>query len=529
LREGGIVVAGTDSGEQPGHPKLAVATPLVGRPRAAHAFQPLASSGLLFRAMIKRPRRWLKSFWVEQNSNAQGTAGERVFTTAAVDDAELFLWIRKMHYPHVTPKQYRNALRDLCMDRGPGYKASPLPEELRQVLSDRLQALGKKRWACQVYMLENPASSPELPPYDATPPSDGALDFPGPCNLEPDTQPPIASSAVAVETNAMNHFTARPIASSVAQVGANATSHVTAMQAAPLTQQLPTTLGVRTQGAMLLSAQDSLAQQQCAGSSAHMHSVEPTAKRVACDEPPEQRQDTLGLDAAQVTQSAGEHIDDLHTAWADQALVEGFAGGIREAESDDDDGDGEDNDFVLAYPDFSLAIETDVSELETVPATDEEFMRVFDDTMSKFHDFGLVSKSEYEKLEHHYTECFSHPSEVAFVVYFTDRHWVWRPCQHANARSIDILGVDVKINTLRVNRVETLRRIKEGLSVAKPGETVLVPDVLINCLDNLENPFTTRCDAWVPNVTLNGDEGIYMFARHGAAVLIREPNPTLLN
>jgi hypothetical protein len=488
---------------------------------------------LLFRAMtqdIKLPRRWLKSVWLEQFSAANGTDDERVFTTAAVDDAELFLWIRKMHYRHVTPKQYRIALRDLCKEQRPGYKASPLPEELRQVLNDRLKALGRRRWACQVYMSDNPGGSPELPPYDAMPPSDSALDYPASRKLKPDTQPPIASSA-AVETKAANHFTSRPIASSVALVGTNATSHFTAMQAAPLTHQLPTNLGVRTQDAMLQSAQDSLAQQQCAGSSAHVHYVEPTAKRAACDEPPKQRQDTMGLGfyAAQVIQSAGEHIGDLQTTWADEVFVEGFAGDIREVESDDDDGDGEDNDLGLRYPDFSFAIEADVNELKTVPAKDEEFMRVFDDTMTKFHDFGLVSKSEYGNLEQHYKSCFSHPSEVAFVVFYTDCHWVWRPCQHANARSIDILGVDVRTTMFTtLSTVETLRRIKEGLSVAKPGETMSVPNVPINCLDSLGNPFTTRCDAWVRNVTLNGDEGIFMFARHGATVLLRQPNPMSL-
>jgi uncharacterized membrane protein YgcG len=90
----------------------------------------------------------LKHDWVELVSIVKEKDGTERITTSPIDETRLFDWIRNTQRAVVTPKQYRDALRRMCLDFGAGYRKSQLRDDVREHLAKRIHELGRKNWAC---------------------------------------------------------------------------------------------------------------------------------------------------------------------------------------------------------------------------------------------------------------------------------------------------------------------------------------------------------------------------------------------
>jgi hypothetical protein len=128
--------------------------------------------------------------------------GIKQYTTGAIDSPELFLWIREHRFPQVTAKDFRLALRQMCRPQRPGYKASPLSPDLLQILRDRIAAIGRRAWSCQVTELmsetDDPSTSPCATPAvpltnNAASSQCASLQLPSP----PPPPPPLAAASGA--------------------------------------------------------------------------------------------------------------------------------------------------------------------------------------------------------------------------------------------------------------------------------------------------------------------------------------------
>lgn len=98
--------------------------------------------------MPSLPPGWLKHDWVELVSIVKEADGTERITTSPIDEARLFDWIKSTQRNSVTPKQYRDALRRMCLDFGAGYRKSQLRDDVRDHLAARIHELGRKNWAC---------------------------------------------------------------------------------------------------------------------------------------------------------------------------------------------------------------------------------------------------------------------------------------------------------------------------------------------------------------------------------------------
>jgi hypothetical protein len=114
------------------------------------------------RATRKLPSKWLEASWVATFSGVKGGKGTILYTTNVIDKPDLFLWIRTHHYPQVTAREYRLAMRQMCRDQRPGYKPSPLHPCLRELLMERINAIGKRLWSSQVAELIEQAEREQL-------------------------------------------------------------------------------------------------------------------------------------------------------------------------------------------------------------------------------------------------------------------------------------------------------------------------------------------------------------------------------
>lgn len=94
------------------------------------------------------PAGWLDHKLVEMYCVEIAANGKKRLTTAAIDNPVIFLKFRKELYPGLTVSKYRGALRRLCINQGEGYHKSPLRSDLRMLLADRINELGKKAWQC---------------------------------------------------------------------------------------------------------------------------------------------------------------------------------------------------------------------------------------------------------------------------------------------------------------------------------------------------------------------------------------------
>jgi hypothetical protein len=93
------------------------------------------------------PRGWLVPALVEQFCvKVDESTGKDVLTTAAIDEAGLYLWIQANQYPQLTSRKYRQGLRLLCATGK--LATNSLREDLRVLLSNRINELGRKGWAC---------------------------------------------------------------------------------------------------------------------------------------------------------------------------------------------------------------------------------------------------------------------------------------------------------------------------------------------------------------------------------------------
>jgi hypothetical protein len=168
-----------------------------------------------------------------------------------------------------------------------------------------------------------------------------------------------------------------------------------------------------------------------------------------------------------------------------------------------------------------IATTTASIQLRSIP--EQRFVDEFADAMTLLYDFGLLSSSMYPELERHYTECFSHPDEICFVVYHTDRHSFNRQHPYANQNTFDLVGVDLTKTMYTLLDLPSLLRIKQMATVAEPGEVMYVPDTYVHCINALGNVVRKLCDVWVPMVKFNGNMGVFLCALKNTATLLRQP------
>jgi hypothetical protein len=414
----------------------------------------------------------------------------------------------------LTAKQYRVAVRNLCL-RGkttPGYKPSPLPSELCDLLGDCVLSFGKKRWPCQTCSLDKPFSPERLA---------RVVDL-------------VAQSEMAT-------------AAAIAGAGAGASAGASAAGVAP--PHGPSTAG-NVMLPSMMSGSDSVEQNFGCKRGTEQNSLGPIPKRFATGENQNSSQDEESntLSSALPGTPHTNAVDVSTDMKTDSGLGLNDMSRFRETRGDNDsssssndndnsghgDGDGDDANSRAAASDYDNSKEEEQCndlgfkidyELETCAAQEQEFVNEFDDAVTKLHDFGLMSKTEYDKLDAHYTSCFSDPSKVAFMVGFTDRNHIWRPSPYVNQKSVELLGVDLRQQMHVINELSTVMQVKELLSKASPGEMVSVPGVWINTMDKSGYQAKLLCDLWVPAIKLNGDEGLMLLAEKDSVVLKRQPNP----
>jgi hypothetical protein len=146
------------------------------------------------------PRNWFQSEWIERFSvSVDPESGERSVSSGVVDDVALFDWIRKFAFPNLTPTQYRSTVRRNVVSQGPGYVAAALAPDVRQVLLERIEAMGKKNWGFQVALANRKRAalaSRDLLDADRSPST--RRNTPSWSPASPDVAQPARASAAAV-------------------------------------------------------------------------------------------------------------------------------------------------------------------------------------------------------------------------------------------------------------------------------------------------------------------------------------------
>jgi hypothetical protein len=503
------------------------------------------------------PRSWLKCEWVVSFCTCPEDGS---ITGAAVQEPDLFLWIRQTQYPELTAKQYRNSLRALCMDQRPGYKASPLPSELRTILNAAMGEVGKKRWAAQCCSLSAPVRECYLARLNAF---ESAIETEGGLassalpvvdgGIESGTIAAIDSSTLQTACNVqtdndavmMQGASASDVASSAAPSpfhphGAGTGSDLISMAIAQVTERqttaATTALGVRSQADMLTAS--NWDDRACGSRQLNPYSAEPIPKRAANEDRPP-RMAAAQFNASTVSAELPPLVDrcsglggantigdELDSFRLFQARLTAEGSEDDDDDDNDDDGGGVDSNWQ-GYEGIDVDSPASFFEtgdhLELEAAQKDEFVKEFDDAMAKFQDFGLMSKVDYYDMEQHYTSCFSDPSQVGFWVYHTDRHHIWRPSPYVNERATQIMGFDPCVKMHTVLSTATILRVKKLMEPAQPEEVIYVPDIHLNCLDQLGNSIVKICDGWVPLITLNSNEALFLMAVKGSTTLLRHP------
>jgi hypothetical protein len=490
---------------------------------------------------VMLPQRWLNATWVECFCSAPDTEGRMVYTADAVENPDLFLWIRQIHFPQITAKHYRNALRVLCRDQQPGYRQSPLPDALRQVLGDSIKELGKKRWACQGCKPNQKLTDEQIAAHLYKQPCEPTSDMARSLAPNVGDAPAVAGAFVTQEqatdqsikeemapctVDPCLNFVASPAfaGGAFAAFDNGATVHT---GAAAHTDALKITDNVYVRDLSLVQAHPSLLgrrkyEPETADSGLGEGSVdlyaprhngyyhgEPVPKRMTpATEPCDSylSRETNGLCADRTSEAAFQMTRSCASPYDD----------------DDDEHDDDINNHELDAMEILSSCTLFDTEFETAG---ENIGEEYDNITTRLQDIGLVSKSNYQELEQHYTSCFSKPSEVAFSIFFTDRHQVWRPNAYTNQKSVDIVGVDLGKEFHLLFDAQRMKRLKDQVAITPPGQVAIVQGIFINTVDKFGNPGQVLCDFYIPGITLNGDEGVTMFALSGTVELLRHPTP----
>jgi hypothetical protein len=191
-------------------------------------------------------------------------------------------------------------------------------------------------------------------------------------------------------------------------------------------------------------------------------------------------------------------------------------------EDDNDEHDDDINNHELDAMEILSSCTLFDTEFET---PNDALAREYDSVVEILQDVGLVSKLNYQEVEQHYVSCFSKPSEVAFSIFFTDRHQVWRPNAYTNQKSVDIVGVDLCKEMHMLFDGKRMKRLKQQVSITQKGEMAVLSKIYCNVIDAFGEPSQVLCDFWIPGITVNGDEAIIIFAVANTVELLRHPIP----
>jgi hypothetical protein len=482
--------------------------------------------------VLRLPHRWLDHKWVEVVCSVRDSAGATTFKPNAVNEPDLFLWIKHTHYPQVTAKNYRNALRNMCRDQRPGYKESPLPEALRQLLKAAIKAIGHKRWGCQhgqsfdqpfkftgdvlarLTGLSNASQHKTGEPKDEigqnhdlfagpTTPVNGTIDYDHASVASAVTQGTTGSSVHSKHTLDTHHedYLAN-------QHYAGGKHPISLSTTAPWEIQ---------------SIHDNFDLQKTSPSF-----PEPTAKRLVLEIVSETAFDDWKSDAGLTSNGARGSQDR-----ALSGLRKGYAKAVYQPEFtvfdtrarnfDVDDVDADDDKNSESNTDTGCKFDDDIDLSLFDSIVEDELVQEMTEIQAKLKDVGLVSKSKYHDMEKHFTRCFSKPSEMAFGVTFLDRHEKWRPNEYANERAMEIAGVDF---LAQQHFFDTAALVQFQEAMTQPrieGRLTFVPRVWSTFRDKFGQPVKVLCDYWLPCITINGDEVVSIFAYADTVQLVRQP------
>jgi hypothetical protein len=460
--------------------------------------------------LSKLPPRWLEGSWVERFSTApdETNEGHVVYTTDAIDKPDLYCWICKNRFSQVTPKEFRSALRGSCRDQRPGYRASPLPAELRELLADRMAIIGRRLWACQKDSTPSPTSAVagranpgHAPPNDAqghkvkreAPRAKiqvAAKRFHGPA------PPPLSLSPKLLPP--------RPVGVNVHSGGRNASTMTAVYHGAP--QLVSST-----------TAYSSPSWSSSASTSASSHS----SLRLY---PGRTEQET-----AFAVAPTGDGAIDL-----DCDFAELFNDDECEEETIFEVGEGCDHLADCDCPDKPRALTVPRASFDMLASLLPQHMTRAH--LAEYHKGAALMRhqsmldvpaSNYHDLERHFTRCFSLPNNVSFIVQELDRYMTGYPDPYANQQALDLFAINLTERQHNLMGIDSARRVVHQLLLAVQSQAAVAHTcgIWINARDEYGNPCPRLVDTWMPRLLFDRNKCIIMVAPHGTVRLERELAP----
>jgi hypothetical protein len=421
---------------------------------------------------MKLPSKWLQCAWVESfgsSTTPQGQegAGNKVYNTHVIDKSDLFVWIRAHHFPQVTSQEFRRALRGLCRDQRPGYRPSPLNPELRMLLKGRMATLGKRLWGCQENLPELPAQVP------ATQVASTSREQEIGAASQSQTQILLAQQSHNLEIAAQCAKEKADIAARVAKETADLIQ-VPEAPDSPEDDSIP----IKFQPQQLLQNDDQ---------SSVMTAPDFVVGEIPAD---------FNVDFARVF--GPPQGMDTQENWPNGAPL------YRQA--------------------FTAS---DMMESLLPHQMTEAHLSVYHRCVELLGDQQMIDVAEqhFPELERSFTQCFSSPSAVSFLIQETNRFVTGRPDPYANQQAKDLFAVDLTQVQHIITGLKTTTQIVENLALAHASDVnttmVYTPEVWINTRDCNGNPCPRLVDVWMPRITFNGNMHIVVMAPRGAVRLER--------
>jgi hypothetical protein len=445
------------------------------------------------------PCKWLKACWVEEFCTAgQGDTNDedKTYNADAIDKPDLFCWIRDNQYPQLTPKEFRRALRAMCRDVRPGYKPSPLHPDLRQTLSDRIVAVGKRMWTCQV--AEHTAESikyweevtrkRKTSPVASTPNSPSAsMPRPSPIPQMSPAQPPVVlASATTPPGSASMH---NPTPTSKLRLGEWCPAAAHAQDASMSTDTSSRSL-----------ANDS--------------SKSATAE------------DAFTIDARMP-------LDDATLCFG----LAAFGFGPADIKEEHHHAQDRRKQLVRTTPTMpTMPILPTISTPSTQPVLSLESLfpqSVTPDYAAELSKIPAllgqwrvhgVGNEHFETLEPRLLKCFSEPALVSCLVLRADRLGTGRPLPYASQSAERFFSVCLTRDPHVVLGIDSARKLVARLRQAaeQNAKVATVPHVWANTRDRNNNPCPRLMDMWIPRTLFNDSSFIALVAPHGTVELESE-------
>lgn len=153
----------------------------------------------------------------------------------------------------------------------------------------------------------------------------------------------------------------------------------------------------------------------------------------------------------------------------------------------------------------------------------EEHLSVFNSGVNllQYRCMRDVPEECYFDLERSFTQCFSTPDGVSFLIQETDRFSTGRADPYANQQAQHLFAVNLTQQQHILMGQEATRQVFGNLAQTLQTNATLAytPGVWINTRDSDGNPCPRLADIWMPRVLFNGNMYIVMAAPTGAVSL----------